>query len=428
MCFVLVLTNKQQAAYFTDNLVLFSYLRASQIMTEEFTLPALRTPWIEYFDEETKSPYYFNYQSRENTRELPEEYLKWKEESLEMYLRVGNWRKAKNDKGRVYFYNRKENITQWNPPNDFENRCRLFTQSEVPKQFPNQVQPEASAEDDDHDQQYDEDYGENGGNDVEYQAATPESGDKDDESDYHDDDNVYPYDEYKLNEDDDVGKVTLQRESSSGHVTFNNDSSKEEGNHDEEIAKLTSILSKRDSIMEPDVVQTTKRLRLLCDEDPITTVTRLSDNYVGCAAKTNIICEWLILAKSLNRSSMASVDVQSTYDQMKKEVENLMVAETAKLVKQRYDRRADDIILHASEIPSWLVAMMNDDIFRKTLIQLYDTHNDSALLGFALRRISKLGYHREIAHVIREFEYLEVLNDILVDMLSQVRSSSFSST
>jgi len=60
------------------------------------------------------------------------------------------------------------------------------------------------------------------------------------------------------------------------------------------------------------------------------------------------------------------------------------------------------------------------------LIELYDQHSDSTLLGLCLREISSMGHHREIAQVIRESEYFLVFNDLLVDMLSRVSAASAS--
>ena len=60
--------------------------------------------------------------------------------------------------------------------------------------------------------------------------------------------------------------------------------------------------------------------------------------------------------------------------------------------------------------------MMNDFITRKTLIELYNLNSDSPLLGFVLRQLSKRGSHNKIAHIIREFGYLDVFNDIVVDI------------
>ena len=99
----------------------------------------------------------------------------------------------------------------------------------------------------------------------------------------------------------------------------------------------------------------------------------------------------------------------------------MMLQELSIIIKQKFDRvTADAIILQMSDIPTWLLAMMNDVITRKTLIELYNLNSDSPLLGFVLRQLSKRGSHIEIAHIIREFEYLDVFNDIVVDIMTRV--------
>jgi hypothetical protein len=51
--------------------------------------------------------------------------------------------------------------------------------------------------------------------------------------------------------------------------------------------------------------------------------------------------------------------------------------------------------------PEWLKKMINDKVFRKMLIELYDQNRNSLLVKVILKEISKLGYHREIAEIIR---------------------------
>lgn len=98
----------------------------------------------------------------------------------------------------------------------------------------------------------------------------------------------------------------------------------------------------------------------------------------------------------------------------------------AACLKQRFDKTLADQLLFLAVRPQWLKGLMQDPVYRRTLIELYDQHNDSTLLGFCLREISKMGHHREIAAVIRESEYFAVFNDLLVDMVARVSRSNAS--
>jgi hypothetical protein len=56
-------------------------------------------------------------------------------------------------------------------------------------------------------------------------------------------------------------------------------------------------------------------------------------------------------------------------------------------------------------------------MWRRLLIELSDEHRESILLNWCIRELSQLGYHREIAQVIREADYFSVCNELLVDTL-----------
>lgn len=191
-----------------------------------------------------------------------------------------------------------------------------------------------------------------------------------------------------------------------------------------ELATLELILSKRDAIMESKVVTHTKRLRELTEEEPEATIKRLSTSYLGYASMTNIVCEWLVLAKHL-KSEEEVLGQQSVktnnYQNLKEQVESEVTREVAGIIKQKFNKNvADELMAQLQENPSWLLEMMRDETFRRTLIELYDMHSSSALLGYCIRKISEMGHNREIAQLIRESPYLSVFNSMLIDLLNRV--------
>lgn len=62
-------------------------------------------------------------------------------------------------------------------------------------------------------------------------------------------------------------------------------------------------------------------------------------------------------------------------------------------------------------------------MWRRLLIELSDEHRESILLNWCIRELSRLGYHREIAQVIRESDYFSVCNELLVDTLQRLGSA-----
>jgi hypothetical protein len=93
------------------------------------------------------------------------------------------------------------------------------------------------------------------------------------------------------------------------------------------------------------------------------------------------------------------------------------------MIKQRFDTTvADAIIPTLVDTPIWLKEMMNDSIFRKMLIELYDQNRNSTLIKVSLKEISKLGYHSEIAKVIKDLDLMDIFNDsdLLVNILIRI--------
>ena len=92
----------------------------------------------------------------------------------------------------------------------------------------------------------------------------------------------------------------------------------------------------------------------------------------------------------------------------------------AQQISLRFDRDRADQLLTRAEKPQWLASMLDNARYRKMLIDLYNSHSDSTLLGLCLRDISARGHHAEISQIIRESDYYEVFNDILSEIICKV--------
>lgn len=372
-------------------------------------------PWVEYVTDKNgeSKPYYYNKDTKETSWRVPDDFKLWKESLIDNCLKLFNWRKYSNDKGRFYYYDKSTKKTQWDPPvflRDFEIFLRLKTQRQV-----SQVSRRSSQDN------------EVGSNIINTNETNINDTDED-ESDMED------------QESDEEDEYNQELERDEVIQKYNNDQIQEQFKSDEkleianletaqnrekEMEHLKSILMKRDSILEPNVIINTKRLRQLNNESPLDTINRLSKSYSGFPSMVNIVKEWLIFTKMLNTSSISTEtskdDIINIYNSKSVDVDDTIRNEIAKLIKSKFNRKlADELILRVSDIPKWLLNLMDDAILRKMLIQLYDQHSDSTLLAFALRQISKKGFHREISQYIREYDYLDVFNDMLSYLLSQV--------
>ena len=81
---------------------------------DENTVPA--TAWLEYAS--GKRSYFYNWETKETTWDIPADYFAWKEGLLKSYLKTTNWKKAVDKKEKVYYYDKITKETQWDVPTD----------------------------------------------------------------------------------------------------------------------------------------------------------------------------------------------------------------------------------------------------------------------------------------------------------------------
>eukprot|EP01041_Mallomonas_annulata_P004821 gene4821-9616_t len=187
------------------------------------------------------------------------------------------------------------------------------------------------------------------------------------------------------------------------------------------------LLSGRDSILEPNITDAIDKLIHLYEWTPKNVVDKLVQGYTGSAQMIYIVNDWLnITIKAEKKHS----DLQSNYNEniiipTNIDIDSTITSQLAHLIKQKFDKSAVDSLLDkGSEVPSWLLEMMLDSVWRRLLIELYDQNRGSALLGYCLRKISAMGYHRDIADIIGEADYFQVFDDLLVDTLQRIIQSS----
>jgi hypothetical protein len=155
----------------------------------------------------------------------------------------------------------------------------------------------------------------------------------------------------------------------------------------------------KDSIMNVDISDSLKVVLKSSSEDPLTVVKELCNSYCGYSAMINIVLDLLQFSTSLTSCSSKCEGSNSHITNLEKEIsfdkEQILTEKLAIVLKNQFTTdQADALVARLTHLPHWLELLIDDPIFRKTLIELYDQHKDSALLGFCLRQISSKGHHR----------------------------------
>eukprot|EP01087_Luapelamoeba_hula_P004055 TRINITY_DN14016_c0_g1_i1.p2 TRINITY_DN14016_c0_g1~~TRINITY_DN14016_c0_g1_i1.p2 ORF type:complete len:354 (+),score=50.04 TRINITY_DN14016_c0_g1_i1:101-1063(+) len=176
---------------------------------------------------------------------------------------------------------------------------------------------------------------------------------------------------------------------------------------EEEAQSASSELSKRfvekDSIMEVNVLQETKRF-LSAGGTPQGVVQLLSDNYVGYAQMCNLLGDWL------ERSGMPA-DVVSA----------MMKDHLKSIILEKFDPiQADTIFGEMQNAPEWLDVMIEHYEWRSLIYQLSEVHPNCLMLNFAIQRISDAGHQTEIASLATASTNFSVFNKVLMHALRQM--------
>jgi len=195
-------------------------------------------------------------------------------------------------------------------------------------------------------------------------------------------------------------------------------------------------LSKTDAVLEAGVVDVIGDL-IRGGGDPSKVVAELKAGYSGLPHKIHLVLDCIALldapqgggatpkvsakADAVARSS-SSANSGSEAVPVNTAMEQQLVPQLAGLIKQRFTTSKADALLHsATDIPKWLESMMVDANWRRLLIELFDTHRDSALLGnVCLPRISKLGHFRDLARVVRDTNHFDMFHGLVVHMVAEV--------
>lgn len=328
-----------------------------------------QTNWVKAISDNGKA-FYYDSMTKESTWKIPAVFVQWKSVELHRY----KWKEMKNkDEGTmkkypVYYYNRESKVTKWDKPAElleFERRLDEVTSNQLLKKKKRRVETEerVSVE-----------------NTVEATAEVQKS-------------------------------QTLAVEAPS----------------EEERDFLLNLLLQTDFVLEDSADEIMTKLIETHKQDRKSIVSRLTGSYTGLPRMAQDVAEWIFLADCMSSAHTdeevnAAVNSPITSIEHDTFIEDVISSHLNALARKSFDKTlADELITHTTKPPSWLYNMMDDSTWRRLLLELLDAEKGySPLLYFCLRHISKSGYHREILQIVRESQYFEVFNELIISTLASV--------
>jgi dihydroorotate dehydrogenase len=155
-------------------------------------------------------------------------------------------------------------------------------------------------------------------------------------------------------------------------------------------------LSAYDSIMNLNILQS-MNIALNESVPPLEIVNTLSNSYRGYAKMVQSVVEALQKVDAVGKSNPTNISssIPNNKNDDEFDINQIICESLVEIVKEKFNKTSfDELINKFSEMPLWLTGLIEDPIFRKMLIDLYDQNRSSTLLGVCLREISARGHHR----------------------------------
>lgn len=205
------------------------------------------------------------------------------------------------------------------------------------------------------------------------------------------------------------------------------------------LQELELAFSQTDAVMETavrDLIMTYVRTASECDADTsvnayMKVVDLLSQSYRGYAQMTCITASWLQRIADLKKTTTVVIHPHSYNTSATSSSSQLLSIATMENIENniynvisRYiqsyfsSQQADVLLTQSNHKPKYLLDMISDPIWRQLLIQLFNNHKESSLLGYCIRKISSAGFYRDFAHVVKGADYYDVFSDIVTDQLA----------
>ena len=164
-------------------------------------------------------------------------------------------------------------------------------------------------------------------------------------------------------------------------------------------------LAAYDSIMNLNIVESMD-IALKNSISPLEIVTNLSTSYRGYAKMIQSVVDSLQKVDAIGKSGNPTNNSNDNFD-----INQIICESLVEIVKEKFNKASfDDLINKFSDMPVWLIGLIEDPIFRKMLIDLYDQNRSSTLLGVCLREISARGHHRYNIILLEYFKFITLFN------------------
>lgn len=180
-----------------------------------------------------------------------------------------------------------------------------------------------------------------------------------------------------------------------------------------EEEKLLELLSRKDSILEPDTIRNAQRLIKVYKQSPKMIIDKLAGTYSGYPQMCQILLDVLGFAQSLEGRAQAS------YEQPEKVAQDHFID----LARHRFNKKqADEILLRYSHTPFWLKDMIHNEDTRELLNELNMKHRDSKFLRLCTKEMNALGYGNKHSPLLiaSELDHVHKFYSVFVHLIQKV--------
>jgi len=181
-----------------------------------------------------------------------------------------------------------------------------------------------------------------------------------------------------------------------------------------------------DFILESESTVVNSMQSMINDGQGNELVNLLTKSYKGMPRKVAMLADWLLLLDSSDQDIEDNItnsnnNTELNDELLNKHVENQIMNLISDYILRRFSSQNGDRILNSfTSEPVWLDQMLEDTHWRHLIVDLYNKHENSALLRYCIRKIAEKGFSRDIAGAINESIYFDVFYSVLLACLDEL--------